>query len=86
VTEADVAPSDLNTYRLANADESIAIAVTDNQPYTRQIEYFLSCIATNSEPLLSPTDAAIAALEVSLATRESLASGTRIELRTSVGA
>ncbi|MDQ1609908.1 MAG: scyllo-inositol 2-dehydrogenase [Microbacteriaceae bacterium] len=82
----DVAPSDVNTYRLANADGSIATVVTDNQPYTRQVEYFLSCIASKSEPILSPTDAAIAALEVSLATRESLASGRRIELRTRVSA
>jgi predicted dehydrogenase len=82
---ADVAPSDVNTYRLANADGSIARAVTDNQPYTRQIEYFLSCIATNSEPIFSPTDAAISALEVSLAARESLANRTRIQLRTRVG-
>jgi predicted dehydrogenase len=82
---ADAAASDVNTYRLDNADGSIASVVTDNQPYTRQVEYFLSCIASESEPLLAPTDAAIAALEVSLATRESLATGKRIDLQTRVG-
>jgi predicted dehydrogenase len=54
--------------------------IPDNQPYTREVEYFLSCVQAGTRPDLSSADSAIAALRVSIATRQSLATGKRVEL------
>jgi predicted dehydrogenase len=73
--------SDLSSFRLDTSSETEALSVPDNQPYARQAEYFLSCIETNSAPTFCPTVDAIAALEVSLATRDALASGSRVSIQ-----
>jgi predicted dehydrogenase len=44
-------------------------------PYAIQAEYFLDCVAGGAEPELAPADSAIEALVLSLAARESLATG-----------
>ena len=76
--------SGVNAFRLTTVDGSTEFAVEDNSPYTREIEYFLACIADGVEPSLSPTDSAIRALEVSLAVRESLRRRTRVRLHSVV--
>lgn len=52
----------------------------DNHPYAREIEYFNTCIANGVAPDRSDPASAIQALKVSLGTRESLATATRVEL------
>ncbi len=54
--------------------------VAAGQPYARQAEYFLSRVESGHPPDECPTEAAIAALSVSLAARESLKRGCRIIL------
>lgn len=56
-------------------------AATPDTPYTAQAAYFLACVEGGSAPTLCPTDSAILALSVSLAARESLATGRTVELR-----
>lgn len=52
----------------------------DADPYTEQARYFLECVSSETTPDRSTTAAAIRALEVSLAARESLTSGQRVEI------
>jgi predicted dehydrogenase len=65
----------VSTYRLATAEASESVGVVDNDPYTRQAEYFLECVRNQTQPTLCPTESAIAALEVALAARASLQAG-----------
>jgi predicted dehydrogenase len=67
-----------STFRLASATESEARDVPDNEPYARETEYFLQCVALGAQPELSSTDSAVRALEVSLAARQSLRTGRRV--------
>jgi len=53
---------------------------TPDTPYVAQAAYFLECVDTGSAPTLCPTDSAVTALAVSLAARESLATGRTVEL------
>jgi predicted dehydrogenase len=53
---------------------------TADSPYAAEVAYFLDCMRAGVPPALCPTDAAIAALEVSLAARASLASGRTVEI------
>jgi predicted dehydrogenase len=78
------AGSDLSSFRLDTSSHAESLSVPDNQPYARQAEYFLSCIETNSAPMLCPTTDAIAALEVSLATRDALANGSRVPIHSRI--
>ncbi|WP_345068648.1 Gfo/Idh/MocA family oxidoreductase [Leifsonia kafniensis] len=55
-------------------------ADTPDTPYAAQAEYFLHCVETGSSPELCPTESAVLALSVSLAARESLATGRTVEL------
>ncbi|MGO4690656.1 Gfo/Idh/MocA family protein [Glaciibacter sp. 2TAF33] len=51
-----------------------------DSPYTRQAEYFLDCVTRRIPPDFCPTDAALLALEVSLAARDSLRTGGTVEI------
>lgn len=69
------APAANDTIRLVTADRNENRLVDTGNPYARQAEYFLDCVRNGSDPEFCPTDSAILALAVSLAARESLASG-----------
>ena len=53
---------------------------TPDTPYVAQAAYFLECIESDSAPTLCPTESAVHALAVSLAARESLATGRTVHL------
>jgi predicted dehydrogenase len=57
-----------------------AATAAPDSPYAAQAAYFLDCIRAGVPPEYCPTDAAIAALDVSLAARESLATGRTVEI------
>lgn len=71
-----------SSYRISAADAPATRAIAADAPYTRQIEYFLDCIRTGSQPDFCPTASAVQALAVSLAARRSSASGSRVLLPT----
>jgi predicted dehydrogenase len=48
---------------------------TSEDPFVRQVRYFLRCVETGREPIIGSVDSAMTALEVSLAAARSLASG-----------
>ncbi|MEO7122431.1 MAG: Gfo/Idh/MocA family oxidoreductase [Lacisediminihabitans sp.] len=50
-------------------------------PYARQAQYFLDCVRDGVDPAFCPVDAAILALAVALAARESLASCVPVAVR-----
>lgn len=64
----------LADYRFSDTSPT-DIAVDD--PYTLQAEYFLRCVKSGTPPVLCPVESAIAALDLSLAARDALATGTR---------
>lgn len=79
---APTAPGDgLSQLTIATTKGIENRSIDDNQPYEREVEYFNECIANGTGPDRSDTASAIAALKVSLATRESLATGSRVVLR-----
>ncbi|WP_345066928.1 Gfo/Idh/MocA family oxidoreductase [Leifsonia kafniensis] len=53
-----------------------------DSPYAAQAAYFLACVESGASPALCPTESAVLALQVSLAARESFATGRTVELRT----
>jgi predicted dehydrogenase len=55
--------------------------VAETNPYAAQARYFLDCVERGADPDFCPTDSAITALAVSLAARESLATGRPVEVR-----
>jgi predicted dehydrogenase len=57
------------------------VSASTRNPYAVQAEYFLDCIARGAQPELAPTEAAIQALAVSLAARESRATGKPAAVR-----
>jgi predicted dehydrogenase len=77
----DGAGSGVSELTISTVDGVERIPIADNDPYAREIEYFSACIASRTPPVRSTTASAIAALEVSLATRASLErGGQRVEL------
>jgi predicted dehydrogenase len=79
---APTAPGDgLSQLIISTTDGIQQLSVDDNQPYEREVEYFNECIANGTDPDRSDIASAIEALKVSLATRQSLADGTRVVLR-----
>jgi predicted dehydrogenase len=62
------------------AEALTSTPIDGGDPYIRQAEYFLDCIATGAEPAWCPTDAAVTALAVSLAAKESLATGRPVQV------
>ena len=73
--ETGEASCGVNTYRLATAEAADSVAVVDDEPYTRQAQYFLECVRNEARPKFCPTESAISALDVSLAARASLLAG-----------
>lgn len=67
-------------YRIAVGGEAGEKEILADDPYTRQIEYFLECVANATPAVLSPASSAIRALEVSLAARESLQRGAPVAI------
>ncbi|CAM5480491.1 Gfo/Idh/MocA family protein [Leifsonia shinshuensis] len=57
-----------------------AVADLPGDPFAAQARYFLDCVETGAEPVRAPVAAAIDALRVCLAARESATSGARVEL------
>lgn len=53
---------------------------SDDEPFAEQARYFLACVEAGSAPALCPTGAAVDALRVALAARESLRAGGRVLL------
>lgn len=53
---------------------------SDDKPYRRQAAYFLHCVENGVSPEVCPPEAAILALRVSLAARDSLTSGRSVQL------
>lgn len=58
-----------------------AAAAHTGDPFLAQAEYFLYCLTVGSEPVRASASAAIDALRVALAARESLATGERTPVR-----
>ncbi|MFZ4896089.1 Gfo/Idh/MocA family protein [Plantibacter sp. Mn2098] len=75
VGSLDGSPSPQRLEAVGAGTESLATTIDAGDPYVRQAEYFLDCIATGSAPVWCPTDAAVTALAVALAAQESLATG-----------
>jgi len=71
-------------YRIAGTNDAGVEDLPAEDPYTRQIEYFLRCVTTGTPPKLSPASSAIRALEVSLAARSSLQTGASVEIESVV--
>ena len=65
---------------LVGTDGVDALGQADGEPFVAQARYFLDCVSTGSSPDLCPTSAAVDALRVALAARESLRASTRVVL------
>jgi len=76
--------SDVSTYRLNRTDSATSLSLEGDEPYTQEVEYFLRAVRAMQPPEYSPTASAIAALEVSLAARQSLKTGNRVLLNSRV--
>ncbi|MFF1635538.1 Gfo/Idh/MocA family protein [Leifsonia sp. NPDC058248] len=59
-----------------------AVVADDGDPFVAQARYFLDCIEAGVDPERCPTSAAVDALRVALAARDSLRSGERVVLTT----
>lgn len=70
----------LSDYRETSAHGETRARVTGEDPYAQQAEYFLRCVESHAAPERSPIEAAVAALRVSRAARESLSTGRRVVL------
>ncbi|MDJ0334172.1 Gfo/Idh/MocA family oxidoreductase [Salinibacterium sp. G-O1] len=76
--------SGVNVYSRSGVNGSESREIEGDDPYTAQVEYFLDCIRHTRQPGLSTTESAIRALEVSLAARQSIATGRRITIESCV--
>ncbi|WP_349897748.1 Gfo/Idh/MocA family protein [Parafrigoribacterium soli] len=74
-----VTPAGNDRYRLI-VDGLANHRIESGNPYARQAQYFLDCVRDGVEPEFCPTDAAVLALAVALAARESLATGEPVTL------
>lgn len=71
---ADAASRDLDIDWLTASGHQ-RLECNDDDPFVRQVRYFLSCVDTGREPVIGSVDSAMKALKVSLAAARSLASG-----------
>ena len=62
-------------YRIMTGSTLENVPVARTNPYAAQARYFLDCVERGVDPTFCPTDAAVRALAVSLAARESFATG-----------
>ncbi|GAB3582896.1 Gfo/Idh/MocA family oxidoreductase [Leifsonia lichenia] len=65
---------------LVGADGVDALQPADGEPFVAQARYFLDCVSAGRSPDRCPTSAAVDALRVALAARESLRASTRVVL------
>jgi predicted dehydrogenase len=72
--------SRVSRYSLSTADYDSTVDLDVDEPYARQLEYFLDCVERGAKPGRCPTPSALSALEVALAAQESLRSGSSIEV------
>lgn len=72
--------SRVSRYALAAAGHDTELHLDAEEPYARQFEYFLDCVAEGIEPGLCPTSSALTALEVALAATKSLVLGVPVQL------
>ena len=77
---ADSTADNVSELVVSTVGSLVRTEIPDNQPYTREVEYFLECVSGGRQPDRSSTASAIAALTVSVATRKSLAVGTRVQI------
>jgi predicted dehydrogenase len=68
-------------YRVMTGSSAETRPVADSNPYAAQAQYFLDCVERGADPDFCPADAAVLALAVSLAARESFATGRQVEVR-----
>ena len=69
-----------DTVRLQTATGVTERMIAAHNPYRNQAEYFLECVRAGSVPEFCSVDAAVLALAVALAARESLQTGSRVDL------
>ncbi|WP_219948487.1 Gfo/Idh/MocA family protein [Salinibacterium sp. M195] len=81
---AATAGAGVNRYTRSGAGGSFEHDIVDDDPYMSQVKYFLECATAGSRPGLTTTESAIRALEVSLAARQSIATGKRVVIESAV--
>jgi predicted dehydrogenase len=69
-----------DTVRLQTAAGVTERLVAAHNPFRHQAEYFLECERSGSAPAFCPVDAAVLALAVALAARESLQTGSAVDI------
>ncbi|MHC5798054.1 Gfo/Idh/MocA family protein [Lacisediminihabitans sp. FW035] len=69
-----------DTVRLQTAAGVTEHLIAAHNPYRHQAEYFLECVRAASAPAYCPVDAAVLALAVALAARESLQTGAPVDI------
>ncbi|MDP3208750.1 MAG: Gfo/Idh/MocA family oxidoreductase, partial [Rhodoglobus sp.] len=74
----------VNFYSRSGVSGPRTVEIENDDPYTAQVEYFLECVTSGSRPGLTTTESAIRALEVSLAARQSIATGKRVAIESCV--
>lgn len=70
--------SNVSRYRTAGRSGPVGVDLAADNPYGRQLEYFLECIAAGTAPAECTIDDAVRALEVALAASASLRAGTPV--------
>lgn len=78
--------ANVSDYRLTTAASATSLNVEDEEPYTREVEYFARLVREVQQPEFCPTASAIQALEVSMAAGQSLRTGNRVLLDSRVPA
>jgi predicted dehydrogenase len=79
--QAAASPSGNDVYRVVTPEVIETRGIGAGNPYAHQAEYFLECATSGIDPAFCPTDSAVSALAVSLAARESLATGRPVSVR-----
>lgn len=74
----------INHYSRSGVGGSRSTDIENDDPYTAQIEYFIGRVNAGQQPGLCTTESAVRALEVSLAARQSLATGERVKIESRV--
>ncbi|QYH35078.1 Gfo/Idh/MocA family protein [Salinibacterium sp. M195] len=77
--ESPVSPA-VSRYSLSAVARDSRVSLAAEDPYARQLEYFLDCVAREAEPSFCPTPSALVALEVALAATTSLELGAPVRL------
>jgi hypothetical protein len=67
-----------DTVRVQTVDGVTEQVIAKHNPYRLQAQYFLECVRADTMPEFCPVDAAVLALAVALAARESLQTGSPV--------